>query len=672
MVHPSPNQMINIFGLLLFSTLSAASRIPHLSANIQNLSPDVLDYIVSYQPQNLTVLSHTSKTLRKQLNRQWSLSKELSESFNLPGLEFVPLSNDFKALCGVQFPDTVLGRLAGMYLLRSSVFTMTSRLQLVIFQELFSIYQSDRESVYRFLDIFDLDRADDQAFVVDFMNYLARTGRFDDALALKNRFETVIPSPFKYHASLVQSIRENPAIFFQLFTVPSIASVRVFLESEISFDDYLNDEPHVLRDWTLDLLAEDDFQIADKPYLIERLTSLLNILREQNLECEALNWAIKVHLVRESTYLHRPAFARVIVPILLKFGHVRALLANNIHGKIQQALVSIAVEFLSQKMIRNAKKYSKLYREILPDLYLRHAMANKDDISTFDQIIDGMRMSLDVERDATMIGISGSPEQILRVIQEVNTVEAQERMISALLISDRDDAIPIFKDIYPLLDKTIFKPEEFDYFRISAQQLFRLLQDPELVSTIKNSPIKVKISERELQTMLEDDKLFEEASKYPKFVISDFLGSIHSDSKVPEKVCIEMMRRFLKLKMPDEIPEALRFEFAILVRHWKDIADAELLAMGYLQLWQELHPRSLNTLVVDDGRDLSHIYLSLTKRFGGYFTEEREEMTRKLALLVDQLTRENIFGTISKAEFLAMYELVKAGIEKFINNSTFN
>lgn len=53
------------------------------------------------------------------------------------------------------------------------------------------------------------------------------------------------------------------------------------------------------------------------------------------------------------------------------------------------------------------------------------------------------------------------------------------------------------------------------------------------------------------------------------------------------------------------------------------------------KFWSELDQKSLEAMVVDDGRDLSHINMPLYDQFVDEFTEVRLVLVRKLELLVD-------------------------------------
>lgn len=327
---------------------------------------------------------------------------------------------------------------------------------------------------------------------------------------------------------------------------------------------------------------------------------------------------------------------------MLKFGHFNAVFDANIDETTRPQLISVALEIFAHKKDHILSKFRPQYDAFSAEQIRRYGTRTPPPMSVLDQVIDSLNNSLYSSSDAFKLGSHLGLEHMIRVIEKRPSYRVQEHIISGLLCSDREDAISIFKHIYPLLDEEILNPDDFNYFYINCKQLFRLLQDSELVSMIRNSPIKVKINQGDLQNMLNDDKVFAEAFRLRSAGISEFLGRIYNENCMPKRVSVEMTSRFLKLTNPEDVPAALRFEMQILAAFWDEFENNELMAMGYLELWQELHPESLETVAVDDGRDLSHISLPFTEEYGQYFTEERRAMVRKLALLVDEMRDEDL------------------------------
>lgn len=626
---------------LLLSTASAASLSPNSGVNIQDLPSDVLSFIGEYNQESLSLLGRTNRIFRGLMNQKWALSQELSRSLNIPSLEFVPLSEDFQVLRGISLPDTPENRIKRLDLLLSSAFKMTTPLKSVIFTELANLLRDNEEVFHAYINSSKVVFKNGSEFLTDFMNYLIKIRHFDDALALKDEFEFgfCLPELFKYQPELLDHLHQNPSLFKRFFSKLTPISSRVLLETNVSIASFIRRLPQELVKNILALLAEPDYQIANNPHVVSRLNHICDVLTgSKYVNIDVLKWAVRVHLGTEQSFLDIHHDYEEIAAILVKFGHFNTILNAEPSRSTSLQLLSMASKYVKLGQGKVFQQYKSEYEALMVEL--NRVYKDSDSSPRFtpqklDEIVASFNYSENFLKKYSYVGQYGSLEQILKTIRQNPAHRVQGIIFSGILRRCHEDISPILKRVYPLLDPEIFSSTNFKYFYSDHEQFFRLLQDAEFVSMIKSSPIKFKIGQALLHDMLNDEKLFAEALKYPSASISEFIGSLHDNGTTPERVSVELMRRFLKLKEPNQVIPALCHEMQVLADSWDKIHNAELIGSGYVQLWSEFDPESLDAVVADDGRDLSHIQMPFSEQFGEHFTEERWALTRKLALLVD-------------------------------------
>lgn len=240
-----------------------------------------------------------------------------------------------------------------------------------------------------------------------------------------------------------------------------------------------------------------------------------------------------------------------------------------------------------------------------------------------------------------IIAENGTWEDFIKALQRNKNDDFQTDLISYLLTSDREDAISLFKKLFSHLDPKIFEHVVYHFFQISGKQLICLLKDPELVSLVRASPFSIVLEDENLIALLKDDVLYSQLLQFGP-IASDFVGKLYREYLSHDKVTIKLFRRLLRLKTPELIPTLFRSELTINASFWNDVKGSQLIGLGFMQLWQEIHPKSFNEIVVDENRDISGHPTPLLDEYEPFITEERRSFIRKYLLLNAELADQDL------------------------------